>query len=201
VCRSVPTSSIAADSIVPIGSVHHAGGQSNAKLPSVLRRAVASPRFWNRPPGADAAAPACNGGAAARGWESEGGETAPYFDPVRILIVDEDMNTADSLELILHASGYPHTRVAYSGHEALAIAAEFQPELVLLEINLPDMNGYEVAQSLREQAGRDDLRLIALTSSRQHAGRELARVAGFERYLLTPVAPLDLLQLLQIPTQ
>jgi CheY-like chemotaxis protein len=42
--------------------------------------------------------------------------------------------------------------------------------------------------------------LIALTSSRQHAGRELARVAGFERYLLTPVAPLDLLQLLQIPT-
>jgi len=133
-------------------------------------------------------------------WESEGGKTAPYFDPVRILIVDEDMNTADSLELILHASGYPRTRVAYSGHEALAIAAEFQPELVLLEINLPDMNGYEVARSLREQAGRDDLRLIALTSSRQHAGRELARMAGFERYLLTPVAPLDLLQLLQIPT-
>jgi CheY-like chemotaxis protein len=134
-------------------------------------------------------------------WEGEGGKTA-YVEPVRmrILIVDNDMNTADSLELMLHASGYLQTRVAYSGHAALAIAAEFEPDVVLLEINLQDMSGYEVAQLLRGRAGRDDLRLIALTSSREHAGRELARVAGFERYLLRPVAVLDLVQLLQIPS-
>jgi CheY-like chemotaxis protein len=119
-------------------------------------------------------------------------------EPVRILIVDSDISSSDSLELMLHASGYSETRVAYSGHAALTIAAEFQPSVVLLELDLLDMSGYEVAQSLRERAQSHDLRLIALTSSREHAGRELARVAGFERYLLKPVAALDLSGLLQV---
>jgi two-component system CheB/CheR fusion protein len=118
--------------------------------------------------------------------------------PVRILIVDDDIKSSDSLERILHASGYSETRVAYSGHAALAIAEEFQPSVVLLELSLRDMSGYEVARLLRERGQSHDLRLIALTSSREHAGRELARVAGFERYLLKPVAALDLSQLLQM---
>ena len=133
-------------------------------------------------------------------WEDEGGNTALSTQRVRILIVDNDMSSADSLELLLHASGYSETRVAYSGHAALAIAAEFQPGVVLLELDLLDMSGYEVAQLLREHAQGHDLRLIALTSSREHAGRELARVAGFERYLLKPVATLDLSELLQMPS-
>jgi CheY-like chemotaxis protein len=133
-------------------------------------------------------------------WEEEGGKTALSAEPVRILIVDNDIRSADSLELMLHASGYSETRVAYSGHAALAIAAEFHPRVVLLELNLLDMSGYEVAQSLREHAQSHDLRLIALTSSREHAGRELARVAGFERYLLKPVAALDLSEVLQMPS-
>jgi CheY-like chemotaxis protein len=118
--------------------------------------------------------------------------------PVRILIVDDDIKSSDSLELMLHASGYSETRVAYSGHAALAIAAEFQPSVVLVELSLLDMSGYEVARLLRERGQSHDLRLIALTSSREHAGRELARVAGFERYLLKPVAALDLSGLLQM---
>ena len=93
---------------------------------------------------------------------------------------------------MLHASGYSETRVAYSGHAALAIAADFQPTIVLLELSLLDISGYEVARMLRERAQSHDLRLIALTSSREHAGRELARVAGFERYLLKPVVAPDL---------
>jgi CheY-like chemotaxis protein len=97
---------------------------------------------------------------------------------------------------MLHASGYPETRVAYSGHAALAIAAVFQPAFVLLELSLLDMSGYEVARLLRERAQRHDLRLIALTSSREPAGRKLARVAGFERYLLKPIAAGDLSGLL-----
>ena len=64
--------------------------------------------------------------------------------------------------------------------------------MVLLELGLLDMSGYEVARMLRERAQSHDLRLIAMTSSREHAGRELARVAGFERYLLKPVAAPDL---------
>ena len=119
-------------------------------------------------------------------------------EPVRILIVDSDISSSDSIELMLHASGYSETRVAYSGHAAIAIAAEFQPAVVLLELNLLDMSGYEAAQLLRERAQSHDLRLIALTSSRDHAGREQARVAGFERYLLKPVAALDLSGLLQM---
>jgi CheY-like chemotaxis protein len=119
-------------------------------------------------------------------------------EPVRFLIVDSDISSANSLELMLHASGYSETHVAYSGHAALAIAAQFRPSVGLLELNLLDMSGYEVARLLRERAQSRALRLIALTSNREHAGRELARVAGFERYLLKPVAALDLSELLQM---
>jgi len=131
-------------------------------------------------------------------WDYEGAQPTLSNEPVRILIVDSDISSSDSLELMLHASGYSETRVAYSGHAALAIAAEFQPSVVLLEPDLLDMSGYEVAQLLRERAQSHELRLIALTSSREHAGRDRARVAGFERYLLKPVAALDLSGLLQV---
>jgi two-component system CheB/CheR fusion protein len=93
----------------------------------------------------------------------------------------------------------PVTRVAYSGHAAMAIAAEFNPGVVLLDLGLFDMNGYELAQALRVQAQGHDLRLIALTSSPEHAAREQARVAGFERYLMKPVVSLDLSDLLEMP--
>jgi PleD family two-component response regulator len=129
---------------------------------------------------------------------NEGGQSALSAAPVRILIVDDDIKSSNSLELMLHASGYLETRVAYSGHAALVIAAEFRPDVVLLELSLLDMSGYQVARLLRERAQSHDLRLIALTSGREHAGRELARVAGFERYLLKPVVARDLSGLLQI---
>ena len=85
---------------------------------------------------------------------------------MRILIIDNDMSSADALEEMLNASSYWETRVAYSGHAALAIAAEFEPEVVLLELNLSDMNGYDLAQSLRERAQSRALRLIALMGKR-----------------------------------
>jgi CheY-like chemotaxis protein len=108
------------------------------------------------------------------------------------------MSSADSLELMAHELGYSQTRVAYSGREALLIAARFQPHVVLLEINLLDISGYDVARLLYETSHNRDLRLIAPTASREHAGRELARAAGFERYLLKPVVPADLAALLQM---
>jgi CheY-like chemotaxis protein len=129
-------------------------------------------------------------------WENEGGQSALPTEPVRILIVDDDIQSSSSLELMLRASGYSETRVAYSGHAALAIAADFQPDIVLLELGLPDMSGHEMARMLRMRARSHDLRLIALTSRREHAGSELARVAGFERYLLKPVAAPDLAELM-----
>jgi CheY-like chemotaxis protein len=120
-------------------------------------------------------------------------------ESARILIVENDIDFADSLERMLQALGYSQTRIAYYGHTALPIAAEFRPNVVLLEINLLDMNGYELAKLLRDHAQGADLRLIALTSSSDHEDRERARIAGFERYLLKPVAPTDLSELLQAP--
>jgi DNA-binding response OmpR family regulator len=130
-------------------------------------------------------------------WEDEGGQTALSSELVRVLIIDKDIDSADSLELMLHASGYWETRVAYSGHAALAIASDFRPHVVLLDLTLFDMGSDEVAQSLREQAQSRRLRLIALTLSPEHAAREEARAAGFERYLVKPFATGDLSNLLE----
>jgi CheY-like chemotaxis protein len=121
--------------------------------------------------------------------------------PVRILIADNDMRSADSLELMLHASGYSETRVAYSSPAALGIAAEFHPDVALIDLSLLEMTSYQLAQSLREQAQSQNLRLIAMTSSPEHAAREQARVAGFERYLMKPVVARDLSVLLDSASQ
>lgn len=129
-------------------------------------------------------------------WEDEGGKTALASDVVRVLIVDNDIGSADALELMLHASGYLDTRVAYSGHAALAIASDFRPDVVLLDLSLFDMGSADVAQSLREQARSRRLRLIALTFSPEHVAGE-ARVAGFEHYLVKPIAPGSLSDLLK----
>jgi CheY-like chemotaxis protein len=130
-------------------------------------------------------------------WEDEGGRTGSVSSEIlRILVVDNDMRSADALELMLHAAGYPETRVAYSAHAALALAVEFCPDVAFLEMNLLDMDSNDLAQLLRERAQLHHLRLIAMTSSRQHVGRDVARNAGFERYLLKPIAAADLSNLL-----
>jgi len=129
-------------------------------------------------------------------WEDEGGRTGRVSSEIlRVLVVDNDMRSADALELMLHGAGYPETRVAYSAHAALALALEFRPDVALLEMNLLDMDSNELAQLLRERAQLHHLRLIAMTSSPQHLGREVARNAGFERYLLKPIAAADLSEL------
>jgi len=113
--------------------------------------------------------------------------TVGAVNSTRILIVDPHINASNLLETRLRTAGYPRTRVAYSAHAALAIAEEFAPSVVLIELNLFDMSGYELARLLRERAQGRELRLMAMTSSREQAGPELARVRGFERYLINPV--------------
>jgi CheY-like chemotaxis protein len=116
-------------------------------------------------------------------------------EPTRILIVD-DAFTSGPLEYLLHGLGYRATRVALCGEVALALAQEFLPSVVLLTLELPDMSAYGVAAQLRDWAGGRDLRLIALTGDYAHTRRDLARRAGFERYLAKPVSAADLHQLL-----
>jgi CheY-like chemotaxis protein len=82
-------------------------------------------------------------------------------------------------------------------HRVLTMMGEGKFEKA--DVDLLDVNGYELAPVLRERARTGMLRLIALTRSREHEDRELARTAGFERYLLKPVATLDLSNLLEMP--
>ena len=111
---------------------------------------------------------------------------------LHVLVVDNDMRAADSLELLLHAGGYPETRVAYTAHGALAIAKEFCPAIVLIELDMRDMGSYELGHTLWERTRLRHVRLIAVTDSRAHGDRDGARIAGFERYLLKPIAAADL---------
>jgi CheY-like chemotaxis protein len=105
----------------------------------------------------------------------------------RILIVDDDVDAAAALVSLLHSAGYGDTRVAYTGATALALAVEFLPTVLLVDLDLPDMSGYAVARQLSQHPQLQNLRLIALTPNSAHPGRELAREAGIERYLIKPV--------------
>jgi CheY-like chemotaxis protein len=110
----------------------------------------------------------------------------------RILVVDDDGVAADSLASLLQSSGYGDARVAYTGATALTLAAKFLPTVLLVDLDLPDMSGYDVARHLSQHPKLQGLRLIALTYSSEHPGRELAREAGIERYLSKPVGSTDL---------
>ena len=105
----------------------------------------------------------------------------------RILIVDDDVDAADSLASLLQSEGYGEARVAYTAATAFVVAAEFVPTVLLVDLDLPDMSGYDVARRLSQHPQLQNLRVIALTASSQHPGRELAREAGIERYLIKPV--------------
>jgi CheY-like chemotaxis protein len=113
----------------------------------------------------------------------------------RILIVDDDVSAADTLASLLQLTGYGDARVAYTGASALALAVEFVPTVALVDLELPDMSGYELARHLSQHPQLRTLRLIALTADSEHHGRELAREAGVERYLIKPVGSAELAEL------
>ena len=111
---------------------------------------------------------------------------------LRVLVVDNDMRAADSLELLLHAGGYLSTRVAYTAHGALAIAGEFSPSIALVDLDMRDMNSYEFAHSFCDRTRVRGVRLIAVTDSPARGDRECALNSGFEQHLLKPIAAADL---------
>jgi CheY-like chemotaxis protein len=110
----------------------------------------------------------------------------------RILIVNGNVAAASALASLVEAAGHGEARVASSGQAALALAATFVPTFVLLRLDLPDMSGYDVARQLSQHPRLQNLRLIALTGSSEHPGREQAREAGFERYLIDPPGAAEL---------
>ncbi|WP_295686836.1 CHASE3 domain-containing protein [uncultured Nevskia sp.] len=103
----------------------------------------------------------------------------------RILVVDDNQDSAASLTLLLELSGN-ETAMAHDGLEALRIFDTFKPEVVLLDIGLPKLNGYEVARKIRSLPGGDRITLVALTGWGQEDDRRKTREAGFDKHLVKP---------------
>lgn len=118
----------------------------------------------------------------------------------RILIVDDDADSARTLLRMLDESGHDETRVAPSAVTALRTAVEFRPDIIFVDIELPDMSGYDVALFLHQHPRLQQMRLIALTDSGEHPGREHARSSGFERYLVKPISVAALEEVLGAPS-
>jgi CheY-like chemotaxis protein len=117
-----------------------------------------------------------------------------------ILIIDNDRLTGRSLALMLAAVGYEEIRSVRSAARALTVAEVFRPTLVFLDIELPEPGGYDLAARLQRSPRARAMRLIALTSNVEHGTREEARVAGFERFLVKPVAQIELDKILRRPS-
>jgi len=110
----------------------------------------------------------------------------------RILIVDDNTDAAHTLDVLLKALGH-ETRVVYDGNQAVAAFDDFQPNLVLLDIGLPGISGYEVARLLRSR-GRHGVRIVAVTGWGQEEDRRRAKAAGFDHHLVKPADPLKLVE-------
>lgn len=113
----------------------------------------------------------------------------------RILVVDDNRDSADSLAKMLRMTGH-ETLTAYDGLEAVQTAAAYRPEVVLLDIGLPKMNGYEAARHIREQPWGRGMALIALTGWGQEEDKRRALDAGFDHHFTKPVEPAALERLL-----
>jgi CheY-like chemotaxis protein len=111
----------------------------------------------------------------------------------RVLVVDDNPDAADSLAMLLQALGND-VRVAYDGEEAIDKALDFSPEVVLLDIALPKVHGYDVAKRIRGAKGRDVV-LVAVTGWGHEEDRRRSREAGFDYHLTKPVDPVDLARL------
>jgi CheY-like chemotaxis protein len=112
--------------------------------------------------------------------------TATQNPPKRILVVDDNRDAAECLSMLLEISGHA-TQMAHTGPEAIATAMEFHPDVVFLDIGLPGMDGYEVAQRLRDDPALSASTLIAVTGWGSDEDRRRAAEAGFDFHLTKPL--------------
>jgi len=115
-------------------------------------------------------------------------------DSARVMVVDDHPASAEMLAEVLALEGYA-VAVAHSGQEAISTALEFKPSIALLDIGLPDMNGFALAATFRATPELQDVRLVAL-SGYEHSLSERGSESAFEHYLVKPVEIDQLLALL-----
>ena len=120
---------------------------------------------------------------------------SPPMTARRILVVDDNPDSATSLAMLLQLTGN-ETHIAHDGLEAVDAAAAFRPDVVLLDIGLPKLNGYEAARRIREQPSGNKMVLVALTGWGQEEDRRKSSEAGFDGHLVKPVDYPALMELL-----
>jgi two-component system OmpR family response regulator len=117
----------------------------------------------------------------------------PSTRPLRVLLADDNRDAADSLEELLRLVGC-EVRTCYDGGEVLPLAEEFRPDVCVLDLWMPQVDGWEVARRLREWAGGRLLLLVALTGVGGRRAEENSRDAGFDYHILKPADPNDILR-------
>jgi PAS domain S-box-containing protein len=111
---------------------------------------------------------------------------------LRVLVADDNRDSADSCTMLLQMFGHEVT-TAYNGREALDSAQSFAPQFALLDIGMPEMNGYEVARQIRASGWGQEMILVAVTGWSQDEDKRLAKAAGFDHHFAKPVNPDELL--------
>ena len=116
--------------------------------------------------------------------------------PLRVLIVDDNVDTVLSFSMLLKASG-SEVKTAHDGPTAVKIAQEYVPDVVLLDIGLPGLNGYEVARQIRKQPSLRNVVLVALTGYGQESDKQASTEAGFNHHLIKPARIAEIRQILE----
>jgi CheY-like chemotaxis protein len=127
-------------------------------------------------------------GARARGPNATDARLETMQTMKRVLVVDDNADSAESLSLLLELMGHT-VRTAHDGQEALEQAEAFRPELVLMDIGMPRMDGYEAARRLRQLPWASGVVIVALTGWGQDEDKRRSEEAGFNRHLIKPVDP------------
>jgi CheY-like chemotaxis protein len=123
------------------------------------------------------------------------GASPPRADDMRVLVVDDNHDSADSMVMLLEQLGH-EAHAAYGADQALQLAGSVRPTLILLDLNMPGENGFEVIRRLRAEIGHP-VYIAAMTGYGQRADRERTRSAGFDEHLTKPVALDPLLKVMQ----
>jgi two-component system CheB/CheR fusion protein len=133
--------------------------------------------------------------AAPRVQEVATSAASPYARPLRVVIVEDSLDTAESLGQLLDLLGYA-VSLAHSGRRGVELVRKVRPDVVLLDIGLPEMDGFEVARELKADPATAGSHLVAITGYDQEEDRQRATAAGFEHHLVKPVDPDQLFKLL-----
>ncbi|MEX2122703.1 MAG: PAS domain S-box protein [Woeseia sp.] len=129
--------------------------------------------------------PAVKSSATGKQQPSQTDRNARNDHSLRILVVDDNRDSADLQATLLHHNGHD-VRTAYEGPGALTVAREFQPDVILLDIGLPEIDGYEVAYRIRQEPTLDGVVLIAMTGYGQPEDLQRTSAAGFDHHIVKP---------------